>query len=119
MSESRALDEYFLALSGSEHIDLIRSAIFALGIVGALGFLYYWIRCLGVVLIDIRRLHKSRQSIFKFNDFSNPGTQRFLRFFRKAALVWLIAGWPLVLLATGLVSEDALNAFYGYHAVHS
>jgi len=50
------------------------------------------------------------------NDPRNPFVQRLLAVLLKGFLVWLIAGWPLVLILTGLASADAFNILLGYDA---
>ncbi|MEM7634723.1 MAG: hypothetical protein AAF299_09200 [Pseudomonadota bacterium] len=112
------LDEYIIALSAWEYVGYLRALYLFLFVVAFLGFLYYWILAVGVWTSAIKEAWPVRfRGLLWLSDPRNPRLQKFLSTMLKGVLVWLIAGWPLVLMMMGLASEEALNALWGKEAI--
>ncbi len=114
---NKPLDPYILALSNWEHVEYLRYLFFLMFFVGAIGFLFYWFLALKVWISGLRDAWKNKRGLFWMNDPRNPFVQRFLAVLLKGFFVWLIAGWPLMLMLTGLASAEAFNILLGYDAI--
>ncbi len=111
------LDPFVLSLSEGEQVNFIR-LFFVIGmIIGAVGFIYFWFVAVRLWVLNVHDTWKNKRGFLWLNDFRNPFVQRFMKTVFKASLVWLIAGWPLVFVLTGLVSVEAMNELLGYHTI--
>ena len=83
-----------------------------------IGFPYYWYKALRVWFrgTKIAGGSKNWRTYLGYTlgyDLRNPDLRRYYSYWIKGAAIWLVAGWPLLLVVTGLVSEEAANAFLG------
>jgi len=116
----RPLDEYLIALSTWEHVQFIRYGFIIAMFIGAIGFFYFWVVAVKVWFSGTRDAWKKQRGLKSFfwsSDLRNPFMQRFLKVMLKAFLVWLIPGWPLVLILAQLASPEAFNIMLGYEAI--
>lgn len=111
------LDPFITSLANWEHVGYIRMAYKIMFGVGALAFIYFWFAAAGVIFSGVKDSWKRKRSLLALNDPENPTAKSFSKAVLKAMLVWLIAGWPLIFVITGLVSTDALNVLLGYDAM--
>ena len=111
------LDPLILSIAASQHIELIRLLIQFAFIVSVVGFLFFWFAALWIWIRGMIDAWKNKRGLFWGNNLQNPFVQRFLATLLKGFLVWLLAGWPLILILTGLASTEAFNTLLGYEAI--
>ncbi len=111
------LDPFILSLADSLYANHIRIFFIICFFFAFVGFVYFWFSAIRIWFLGFRDALKNKRGIFWGNDFSNPFVQRFVKTIFKGFLVWLIAGWPLLFVLTGLASTDAFNTLLGYDAI--
>ncbi len=111
------LDPFVLSLAEGQQVNLIRLFSMICMVIGAVGFIYFWFVAVRIWVLNAHDALKNKRGFRWMNDLRNPFVQRFMKTVLKAFLVWLIAGWPLVFVLTGLVSTEAMNELLGYGAI--
>ncbi len=102
-------DDYLVALSNWAHVRYLVFLYLLLCVPSALGFIYFW--CAGVIAWFRALRHGLRQpsSQGPGPGSANPFIAQFKMAMLKGTLVWLIAGWPLVLVTAELASAEAFE----------
>ena len=115
----RPLDEYIIALSTWQHVEYIRMFFVGCMIIGVIGFFYFWLIAVKTWFSGMKDAWKNKRGLFWTKDLSNPFVQKFFGAMIKSFLVWLIPGWPLLLILLQLASAEAFNVLLGYDAISS
>jgi hypothetical protein len=110
---NKPLDPFILSLSEWEHVGILQYIFVVLILIGAIGFLVCWFSAAKTIILGSIDAWKNKRGWFWAYSPHNPFAKRFVEVFLKAWLFWLIAGWPIMLIPTGLASEDALDALFG------
>ncbi len=84
-----------------------------MALVGAIGFLYYWFVGMKTVFSCAINSWKNKRGMFWILGTDKASCKKLDNTILKAALFWLIPGWPIVLVLTNLASVDAVNALIG------
>jgi hypothetical protein len=109
----RPLDDVIIAISDWQHVKYLLAAYLALFFIGVLVSLFYFFVAIKMWFSYVRDAWKNKRSWSR--DLRN--SLEFLKVMLKGSLVWLIAGWPLVLVMTGLASAEALNVLFGAEVI--
>ena len=109
------LDSFFISISDSI-LALPLSILYAATVfVSTAGFVYYWFKAVFAWFTFVKKVTADGsywKGTFGLSNPFHPEARPFLAAWFKGVLAWLIGGWPLVLFAFGLVSENAFQGFF-------
>ena len=93
-------------------------AYIPLFVIAMIGFPYYCYKAVRAWFMGAKttRGRKNWRAYLGYSlgfDLLNPDLRRYYSYWIKGIAVWFIAGWPLLLVPMGLVSEEAVKIFLG------
>lgn len=107
----RPLDPFFLSLAASDHAKSLLVIYWVVAFFGAAGFVFFWFKAAVSFFRIFKDAWTQKRGIFWMNDPRNPYFRQYFSNVAKGMLVWMLAGWPIILLLTGLVSGRAIEEF--------
>ena len=83
-----------------------------------IGFSYYWYKALRAWFAGAKATGgwKNWRAYLGYSlgfDLRNADLRKYYSYWIKGVAIWFVAGWPLMLIAMGLVSEEAVDVFLG------
>ena len=108
------LDDIIIEISKLQYVNYLRVSYLLFFSIGIIGFLFYCFVAIKLWFSYVRGAWKNKRDWSSDLRFS----PKFFKYMLKGSPVWMLGGWPLLLLLTELASAEALNILFSYEVFY-